>query len=183
MIRRRHADPVRSPPPSGRRGSLVFEAVFGLLILAAAGWLAAECTNRLVQRRRCERFVSDLREIAGAFQRYALEVDGPAVARSASGELPPRLLEMLDATAWRKGSPFGGTYEWVPGVPGGAKPRGALRLEAGAITVTAYHPARPLTLGRRDLLYIDRELDDHDLATGRFRAGFNGWPRYVLAAP
>jgi hypothetical protein len=48
----------------------------------------------------------------------------------------------------------------------------------GIIAITAFSPKAPLALTSKDLLYIDSKLDDGNLATGRFRTGFNGWPVY-----
>ena len=50
----------------------------------------------------------------------------------------------------------------------------------GRITLTAFSPHFPLTLTRSDLLALDRQIDDGDLTTGRFRTGFNGWPVYLV---
>ncbi|MBI2498294.1 MAG: hypothetical protein HYV75_10425 [Opitutae bacterium] len=52
----------------------------------------------------------------------------------------------------------------------------------GAVTLTAFAPDLPLTLDNTDLLYIDGQVDDGNLATGRFRTGFNGWPVYLVEA-
>ena len=52
----------------------------------------------------------------------------------------------------------------------------------GVVTLTAFVPQFPLTLTRADLQRIDRLIDDANLATGRFRTGFNGWPVYLLEA-
>jgi len=53
-------------------------------------------------------------------------------------------------------------------------------LRPGMIAVTAFSPGPPLTLSEDDLRYIDRKLDDGNLATGRFRTGFNRWPIYLI---
>jgi len=39
-----------------------------------------------------------------------------------------------------------------------------------------------LQLTPDDLIAIDRELDDGNLATGNFRTGFNGWPVMLVRA-
>lgn len=54
---------------------------------------------------------------------------------------------------------------------------------SGAIALTAFPPERPLRLSRADLVRIDQQLDDGNPASGRFRAGFNGWPVYTPDGP
>ncbi|MBM3852405.1 MAG: hypothetical protein FJ399_04530 [Verrucomicrobia bacterium] len=48
------------------------------------------------------------------------------------------------------------------------------------IVVTAYAPELPLRITAEHLRYIDQKLDDGNLATGRFRVGFNGWPVFRI---
>lgn len=54
------------------------------------------------------------------------------------------------------------------------------REPVAMIAVTAFAPDSPLRLTAQQLLEIDRRIDDGNLATGRFRTGFNGWPVYRL---
>ncbi|MDO8541640.1 MAG: hypothetical protein Q7S40_14480 [Opitutaceae bacterium] len=165
-----------------RRGSLAVEAGLALLIIVLAAWLGAELLGRIQQRRRCDRFVADLRTIAAAFQRHGREMKGAPLTRGDEGRLPPRLEGLLQGTNWRHGSPFGGDYEWLPRLDGAMWPGVANQREAGpgAIAVTAFSPAYPLTATRADWLRIDAAIDDGNLATGRFRTRFNGWPVYLL---
>jgi hypothetical protein len=51
------------------------------------------------------------------------------------------------------------------------------------IALSAFSPASPHLLSEADLLALDARLDDGNLATGRFRAGFNRWPIYVVPPP
>ena len=79
--------------------------------------------------------------------------------------MPRGMEKALGETNWAGGSPFGGNYGWD---------------SRGLVVLTAFSPSFPLTLTRADLLEIDRRIDDGDLATGRFRTGFNGWPVYQI---
>ena len=139
------------------------EMLLGLLVVLLAAILLFMVVARFAQRARGERLGRDLQAIAAAF----------AQARTASGRWPqgPEEVPHLGETAWADASPFGGHYGWVPPKPP-ARP--------GAVTLTAFSPDRPLELTRADLLAIDRLIDDGDLATGRFRTGFNGWPIYLV---
>ncbi|MDD3181058.1 MAG: hypothetical protein PHQ04_12055 [Opitutaceae bacterium] len=154
-------------------GFLLIEAGLVLLILVLAAGLVTLLLGRHQQRRRCDRFAADLRTFAEAFQEYAPPGDA---------SLPAGLEDRLKDTNWRKGSPFGGDYGCLASPPVGPSADGAGRSPArgGAIVLTAFAPSMPLTLSRRDLLYIDATIDDANLATGRFRTGFNGWPVYDI---
>lgn len=156
-------------------GSILAEIVLGLAILILASWLVIDLVGAAQQRRRRDAFIVELRGLANVFQGQ-----GEALA-NASGDaaLPPVVSEALKSTAWFKGPVCGGDYEWIPApaTTGGAD---SPRRDFGTIAVTAFAPRPRLTLSRADWLYIDRVLDDGNLETGRFRAGFNGWPHYLI---
>ena len=142
------------------RGSLALEMMLVLVTIALGAWLVVEVVARVQQRRRTALFAAELRELAAMIQRQPPRVTVDAAALAAA----------LGETSWSKGSAIGGSYEWLP-ARGGAR-------GLGAIAVTAFAPSFPLKASRADLLRIDEEVDDGDLATGRFRTGFNGWPVY-----
>jgi hypothetical protein len=142
------------------RGSLLAEILLGLAIAILSVLVLVEVGGRIAQLHRRERMMADLREFAAAFQAFA-----NTRGNLSGGALPEELTSALQNTNWKKGSPFGGAYEWVP---------------AGAIAVTAFAPALPLALTRADLLAIDAGIDDGNLATGRFQTRFNGWPVFRL---
>lgn len=172
-----------------RRGAAGWEILLALVIVALAAGVALELWHRLQRQRRHDALVADLRTFAPVIERYV------ARSRSAGLEpeppaLPAALAHALEDTNWRRGSPFGGVYEWIPdrrSTPASAPrqpsaaPVPAARRPAGAIAITAFAPNFPLTASRADLLAVDAVLDDGNLATGRFRTGFNGWPIYFLA--
>lgn len=163
---------------------MLVELCLGLVIVVLAVWLVAEVLGGIRQRRRNDAFIAELRNFSAVFQR---QTDAALAARSADETLPPAIEELLKKTSWSKGSPFGGHYEWVAVAPDRPAPPPAEGIKAarrgfGAITVTAFSPNLPLTLSRADMHYIDAKLDDGNLATGQFRAGFNGWPLYLISA-
>lgn len=161
------------------RGSMLVEMSLGLVILVLAVWLVAEVLGGIRQRRRNDAFIAELRNLSAVFQSQS---EAALAAPSGDATLPPAIEELLKKTNWSKGSPFGGAYEWIPSDPSRPAAEGAdaARRVYGAITVTAFSPSLPLTLSRADMRYIDAQLDDGNLATGRFRAGFNGWPHYLV---
>jgi hypothetical protein len=154
---------------ASRAGSIAGELALGFIIIGLLGWLTIEVVGRLRQRHRCDAFVAELRKFEEIFRQYPPH---PATI-GAGGTLPRATAEALAGTQWTSGSPFGGNYEWLPmraNTPGGL----------GVIALTAFAPEFPLRVTRAELSRIDRQIDDGDLATGRFRAGFNGWPIFHL---
>lgn len=147
------------------------EAGLVLLVVILMLWLGLVFVGRSLRHRRAERLGTELQTLANAFQDYRRQHG--AWPPSTYGEvIVPRGMEkILQETSWAKGSPVGGTFGWLAPAPPG---------RAGAIWVNAFSPALPLELTRAELLELDREIDDGDPATGRLRAGFNGWPVYVV---
>lgn len=146
------------------RGLVLVELLLFLLVLGLAAAVLVAGLGRLRHHGRVEQLGTELQIFAKVFEQ----------ARVASGRWPATpgtVVAPLRDSAWGKGSPFGGQYGWLPPGPAG---------QAGMITLTAFAPAFPLALTRADLLEIDRRIDDGDLATGRFRTGFNGWPVYLV---
>jgi type II secretory pathway pseudopilin PulG len=177
--------------------------------LALAATIAISEVGKYRARAQRDQFVADLREIEAAFKAYhSLKGTWPP-ATNPDIRTPLGMESALAATRWLAGPPFGGTYEWqLPPRPApppikedlADKPamadRPAISANAtptpspattpaanagGLIAITAFSPKAPLALTAKDLLYIDSKLDDGNLATGRFRAGFNGWPVYQIA--
>lgn len=154
------------PEPRGRpaRGMVLVELGLFLLVVGLAFTLLSVGLGRIRHEARLEQLASDLQAFAQAFEQ----------ARAENGRWPATADEVasrLQGSSWGRGSPFGGAYGWVPPGPAG---------RSGMITLTAFAPGFPLGLTRADLLALDRRIDDGDLATGRFRTGFNGWPVYLV---
>ena len=160
-----------------RHGGLVtLHGCLTALIVLLGVLLIATLAEQRQQRIRRTRCATELREIASAFLDYRRQNGAwPPASNGVSGH--PRGMEpYLRDTNWLAGTPVGGGYSWMvltTGAPGGAE-------AAGAIAITAFSPALPLSLSPDDLLRLDAMLDDGDPATGRFRRGFNGWPVYYV---
>jgi len=160
-------------------GFALIETGLVLLIVVLAAALLATLLGRVQQRRHCDRFAADLREFSAAFESYARLHKGGFPSTAGDGVVPAGMESLLKDTSWSGGSPFGGDYGWVAREPPSAGP-GSAQSGSGAIVLTAFSPRFPLALSRHDLLYIDAKIDDGNLATGRFRTGFNGWPVYLV---
>jgi type II secretory pathway pseudopilin PulG len=153
---------IRRGGPAG--GLVLVEVMLLMLVLGLAVVLVSLALGRMRHRARLQHFGADVQAIAGAF----------SAARAERGQWPATAEEAGDAVlaaGWADGPAIGGDYGWHP--PAAGRP--------GLLTVTAFVPAQPLDLSPADLLVIDRSIDDGDLATGRFRTGFNGWPVYLVA--
>jgi len=151
----------RRPHPPGL---VLVELLLLLLVLVLAVILVLTVLGRIRRDARLERFGKELQTFAVVLEKARADTgQWPATAEAAG----PRLRE----AGWSDGPAVGGEYGWVP-------PDAAGR--PGQITLTAFSPHFPLDLTRRDLLALDRRIDDGDLATGRLRTGFNGWPIYLV---
>lgn len=155
-----------------RGGFTLPEMVLTLFVGLLALWLGLLLVARGGQRDRSDRFIADLQEFSTAFADHRRQKGAWPASTNGEVILPREMEAILGETNWTAGSPFGGSYGWVE--PG----RG--REGRGTVVLTAFAPGFPLELTRTDLLEIDRRFDDGDLATGRFRTGFNGWPVYLV---
>lgn len=151
----------------GRRrehGLVLVELLLFLLVLVLAGTLLTVGLGRIRRQARLEQFGVNLQAFAAAIEQARAESGGWPATAAAAG---PR----LQSAGWGTAPGLGGEYGWIPPGPG---------AQPGRITLTAFAPGFPLELTRDDLLAVDRRIDDGDLASGRFRTGFNGWPVYLV---
>lgn len=163
--RHRHQGPRWGHGRRRARGFALVEAWLGLLVLGLAVVLLFTALGRVRHLRDCERFIADLQQLTTVFQDYRQLHKSWPPSTGGEGRLPREIEHALDDTNWDSGSPFGGSYGWDG---------------RGAVVLTAYAPAFPLNLSPSELLALDRRMDDGDLATGRLRTGFNGWPVYFI---
>ena len=176
----RHSFRTMKPGRGERRarGFTLLEMGLVLLIILLAAWLGLLLVARARQHQRAERFIADLQEFSAVFQDHHRQHGAWPPSTNGKITVPRGMEEILAKTNWARGSPFGGSYGWVE--PGPARPDG--RASRGDLVLTAFAPSFPLEFTRADLLEIDRRIDNGDLATGRFRTGFNGWPFFFVEA-
>jgi len=172
--------PPRASRRPGQRGFTLLDAGLGVISLALAAVLAVTSSARREQAARCARVGEDLRALATAFRDFSAERSTPPPSNLDATAIPAGMEPYLRDTAWLAETPVGGHYRWTEAPPE-AKDGGAGDL-LGSITVTAFAPAPPLALTPADLHRIDVLIDDGNLATGNFRAGFNGWPVFLVRA-
>lgn len=153
----------RGRPPSA--GFTLAELLLVVLVVVLAAGLLFTWLGRERHQRNGARFLADLQEFSAAFQDYQRLRRAWPPPTTGEVAVPRGMEEALVETNWADPSPFGGRYDWDG---------------RGAVIVTAFAPAFPLELTRAELLAIDRQYDDGNLATGRLRTGFNGWPVYLV---
>jgi len=186
----------RAPRHAG--GFTLFGLLLAMIALALAVYIAVSEVGKYRARAQRDQFVADLREIQAVFEAYHTQKGAWPPSTNPDIRTPLGMESALAATRWLAGPPFGGTFEWqLPPRPapivedlsekpavdatGVVNPNPSSTADAGGIiAITAFSPKAPLALTAKDLLYIDGKLDDGNLATGRFRTGFNGWPVYQV---
>ena len=173
---------VAAPLATPSRAKSLWPIADLLLVGTCAALLvaaAAITVNRHQHRVALDLVAADLLAAESAILTH-WQGHGSAPPDSPPGVVPPGMASALRAIAWTTPTPLGGHYRWThraPPLAEGATPSAPL---PGTITLTAFPPSPPLRLSRDDLLALDRRLDDGDLATGKFRAGFNGWPTLTV---
>jgi type II secretory pathway pseudopilin PulG len=190
----------RDRPSRPTAGFTLLETGLALLALGLIAYIATAQLRKYQHRAHRDQFIADLRTLATAFQTFHIQTGDWPAATNPDAPMPHGLETVLASTAWLTGPPFGGAYAWTPpgrtitdkdpgkdlsqkeAVPkADEKEPAKTPPPAGAIVVTAFSPGPPLALTDDDLRYIDAKLDDGNLATGRFRTGFNRWPVYSVA--
>ncbi len=123
-------------------------------IIALLAVIAVPSFLRARQRSQNAKFINALRVAADAIDLYAIENPGRYPADVYASILPPELVGYLDQTLdWTAPTPIGGNWDWDFNV---------FSIKAG---VTVDSPG----VNVEQLTEIDRQFDDGDLSTGRFR--------------
>ena len=141
--------------------------VFVLVLTATA--TASQQIHRIRIR---DRLIKDLTNATAAIHAY-MRLHKASPPDTIPGVVPPGMSSMLAEVNWTAPTPVGGHYRLVnlaAQESGGAAPGAVM------IALTAFPLSPPMTLSRADLIAIDRQIDDGNIATGNFRVGFGGWP-------
>ena len=163
-----------SPPrlPSGKRrahlrGSVVFEVLLVAAVLAVGLYVGISVAARWRRHALVDRSAAEILRLTTALEAHRRQL-GQWPQAALEGEVPAGLAGFLGAEKWPATSAIGGRYVWTP----------PTARESATLGITAFSPDAPLVARPADLRAIDALLDDGNLATGRFRAGFNGWPTW-----
>ncbi len=175
--------PVPPRGPSGARLQFISRwrgcAGFSLLGLAVTLFvlavIAAVGTPFLRQRaieRKTNAIVADLRAFAAAYQAFAHE-RGDWPPQVAPGVVPAGMETRLAQTSWKEPTPIGGRFHWARRTL-----QQGMRYEAALVISDSRE--HQVSRDKNQLEHIDRQIDDGDLTTGKFRLGYRNQPVFVV---
>jgi len=134
-------------------------------IIALLAVIAVPSFLRARQRSQNAKFINAMRVAADAIDLYATENPGRYPADVNRSILPPELVGYIDQTLdWTAPTPIGGNWDWDFNV---------FSIKAG---VTIHGPSVDI----EQLTEIDRQFDNGDLTTGRFRTTADNRYSYII---
>ncbi|MBN1558351.1 MAG: prepilin-type N-terminal cleavage/methylation domain-containing protein [Lentisphaerae bacterium] len=141
-------------------GFTLLEIMLVVSLIGLLAVLAVPLVARAAMQARDAMFINDLRTLSGAFSQYALQ-NGDYPEDAPPGVLPEDVAPYLRGTDWADAAPVGGTWDWT------RAPQRGQTVHGGYATLNLLAPRRT----RTQMQAIDRDIDDGNLATGRFRGG------------
>lgn len=139
-------------PPRRAAGFTLVEIMVVVVIIGLLAVLALPAFSKSRQSSQNNRFISDLRVFAQAFENFSL-VNGAWPPNSGSGTVPTGMAGEIRHANWTKANSVGGLWNWDLNNSG---------VVAGIATTTVTATDLQMTM-------IDRRIDDGDLTTGLFR--------------
>lgn len=144
--------------------------VFIISVLAA---VAVPAFKQTILESRARAVANDLRVFATALQTYAQEKGDWPAGDGVPGAFPTGMAGALGKTNWERVTPIGGHYTWAPN-----------SLQQGeryhAVIVISSTDDSAVSAEKKQLLEIDRAIDNGDLDTGNFRLGYRNFPVFVI---
>jgi prepilin-type N-terminal cleavage/methylation domain-containing protein len=169
-LHRKDAHHLRRP---GARGFSLLELSVVIFIISVIAAFAVPALKQTLLESRARAVANDLRVYAGAFQAYAQEKGDWPAGDAVPGAFPAGMTGSLGKTNWERVTPIGGRYTWAPN-----------SLQQGehyhAVIVLSSTPDAAVSSDKKQLLEIDRTIDDGDLETGNFRLGYRNFPIFVI---
>jgi type IV pilus assembly protein PilA len=145
------------------RGFTLVEIMIVVVIIGLLAALAIPALQRVQRATRDNRFLSDLRTLAQAFETYSLK-NGAWPPNAGNGVVPAGMSGELRDSFWQQKNSLGGTWNWDFNNNG---------FTAGISIVN-------VTVDDDEMQAIDAKIDDGDLSTGMFRKVSANRFRYIL---
>jgi prepilin-type N-terminal cleavage/methylation domain-containing protein len=159
-----------------RRSTAAFtllEIMVAVAIISILCMVALPTFGRLKMRARSTVIVNDLRVFSQAFDQYAQET-GDWPPEAAAGQMPPVMVNRLNASAWNRVTPIGGKYNWEYNqVHFGVRYKAAISIAAAA--------GAPMPLDVAQLTDLDQTIDDGNLLAGNLRIGTGLVPLWIIS--
>jgi len=137
---------------SAQRGFTLVEIMIAVTIIGLLAALAIPAFKRVQRAAENNRFVSDLRVFAQAFETYAMQ-NGVWPANVGAGAVPLGMSGDFKASVWAATTSVGGRWNYDKNMWG----------------ATACISVSSPTVDDVQMAEIDAKIDDGDLATGLFR--------------
>lgn len=141
-----------SARPRRAAGFTLVEIMVVVVIIGLLAVLALPAFSKSRQSSQNNRFISDLRVFAQAFENYSL-LNGAWPPNAGSGSIPTGMTGEIRHANWTVANSVGGIWNWDFNNTG---------VIAGIATTNVTATDLQMTM-------IDRRIDDGDLTTGLFR--------------
>ena len=149
-------------PPRRAAGFTLVEIMVVVVIIGLLAVLALPAFSKSRESSQNNRFISDLRVFAQAFETYSMQ-NGTWPPNAGSGAPPAGMAGEIRHANWSKANSVGGLWNWDNNFNG----------------ITAGISATAVTATDLQMTTIDRRIDDGDLTTGLFQK-INGRFSYIL---
>lgn len=149
--------------PDARRAFTLVEIMVVVVIIGLLASIAIAAISRVREKTENSTIASDLRTFGAAFEQYSLEL-GSWPPNGDAGVVPTGMDDRINGTAWRRGTPGAGRYDW----------------EQGTFGVTAAISLFGCNFNDTRLAQVDALIDDGNINSGRFRRVGDGRPMFIL---
>lgn len=141
-----------APRPRRAAGFTLVEIMVVVVIIGLLAVLALPAFSKSRQSSQNNRFISDLRVFAQAFESFSMQ-NGTWPPNAGSGVIPTGMAGDFRNASWLDGNSVGGRWNW----------------DFNNFGVVAGIAATNVTAPDLQMQMIDRRIDDGDLTTGLFR--------------